>query len=376
MTHTATTKDSGLPPVLGDSCGCGGGAAPVYSSMAAWRVGTVDTSPGAIPQIGTRLTFADQLGAFRVRCNFGRMTYRVPPGLYAAGTPGPDAPVLVTANYKLTFDRVRQELGGMEAWLLVLDTAGVNVWCAAGKGTFGTSELVGRIAAARLPEIVRHRTLILPQLGAPGVAAHDVLKRSGFRVVYGPVYARDLPAFLAAGQQATPAMRRVHFTLAERLAVVPVELTIGFKWLVLLVAVLCLTAGVLGGNWTRCGGITLLALAAYLTGGVGVAALLPWLPGRAFAVKGALLGLALMAGLQFAGALPGLCGVRNGLELAAWWLLAPAVASFLALNYTGTTTFTSQSGVKKELRYAIPAQAVTLILGLILFAWAQARPPT
>lgn len=365
------TTNSGLPPILGSGCGCDGGAGPVYPSTAAWRVGTVDTPAGAIPQIGTRLTFADRLGALRVRCNLGRMKYRVPPGLYAAGMPGPDAPVLVTANYKLTFDRVRQELGGLNLWLLVLDTAGVNVWCAAGKGTFGTAELVGRIAAARLPEIVRHRTLILPQLGAPGVAAHAVLKHSGFRVVYGPVYARDLPAFLAAGQQATPAMRRVHFTLAERLAVVPVELTIWFKWLVLLVTALYLTAGLVSGNWGRCGGITLLALAAYLTGGVGVAALLPWLPGRAFAVKGALAGLVLMAGLQFAGALPGLCGVRNGLETAAWWLLAPAVASFLAMNYTGTTTFTSQSGVKKELRYAIPAQAAALVLGLTLFVLGQ-----
>ncbi|MFA5206458.1 MAG: mercury methylation corrinoid protein HgcA [Lentisphaeria bacterium] len=366
------TTNSELPPVLGGGgCGCGGGAAPVCPTTAAWRVGTVDTPAGALPQIATRLTFADQLGALRVRCNIGRMNYRVPPGLYAVGTPTPDAPVLVTANYKLTFDRVRQELGGQNLWLLVLDTAGVNVWCAAGKGTFGTPELVRRIAAVRLPEIVRHRTLILPQLGAPGVAAHEVLKHSGFRVVYGPVYARDLPAFLAAGQQATPAMRRVRFTLAERLAVVPVELTIWFKWLVLLVTVLYLASGLLGGNWGRCGGIAALALAAYLTGGVGVAALLPWLPGRAFAIKGALAGLLLMAGLHLSGALTAGCGVRTGVEAAAWWLLAPAIASFLAMNYTGTTTFTSQSGVKKELRYAIPAQAAALVLGLALFMLAQ-----
>ena len=368
---------SGLPPVLpkaapqAGGCGCGGEPEAAYPTATAWRTGAVATPAGAVPQIGTCLTFADQVGALRVRCNLGRMKYRVPPGLYAAGAPGPDAPVLVTANYKLTFDRVRQELGGLNLWLLVLDTAGVNVWCAAGKGSFGTAELLRRIATTRLPEIVRHRTLILPQLGAPGVAAHEVLKHSAFRVVYGPVYARDLPAFLAAGQQATPAMRRVHFTLAERLAVVPVELTLWFKWLMLLVTVLYLIPGVLGGNWARCGGITLLALAAYLTGGVGVPALLPWLPGRAFAVKGVLAGLLLMAGLQFAGALPGLCGVRNGLETAAWWLLAPAVASFLAMNYTGTTTFTSQSGVKKELRYAIPAQAAALVLGLALFVLAQ-----
>jgi CO dehydrogenase/acetyl-CoA synthase gamma subunit (corrinoid Fe-S protein) len=69
----------------------------------------------------------------------------------------------------------------------VLDTQGINVWCAAGKGTFGTDELVHRIEATQLHDVVRHRVLILPQLGAPGVAAHDVKKRSGFTIEYGPV---------------------------------------------------------------------------------------------------------------------------------------------------------------------------------------------
>ena len=78
-------------------------------------------------------------------------------------------------------------IGRTDAWILVLDTNGVNVWCAAGKGTFGTDELIRRIEATGLPEIVSHNRVIVPQLGGPGVAAHEVRKRSGFRVVYGPV---------------------------------------------------------------------------------------------------------------------------------------------------------------------------------------------
>lgn len=123
------------------------------------------------------------------------MHYQVPPGLYAVGNPDPAAPVLVSANYKLSFDRLRRELNGFNLWILVVDTKGINVWCAAGKGTFGTGELVRRIEQTRLSQVVTGRTLILPQLAAPGVAAHEVLQRSGFKVVYGPVRAADLRSF-------------------------------------------------------------------------------------------------------------------------------------------------------------------------------------
>ena len=91
---------------------------------------------------------------------------------------------------------VRTALKGRNGYILVLDTRGVNVWCAAGKGTFGTEELVSRLESEGLERIVRHRTLIAPQLGATGVSAHRVKQRSGFRVIYGPVRAADLPSFL------------------------------------------------------------------------------------------------------------------------------------------------------------------------------------
>ena len=95
---------------------------------------------------------ADRVGAWKARWGIGRMSYLVPPGLYAVGDPTPSDPVLVTANYKMSYDLVRRELAGRNAWLLVLETYGINVWCAAGKGTFGTEELVARIAATRLAE--------------------------------------------------------------------------------------------------------------------------------------------------------------------------------------------------------------------------------
>jgi len=62
-------------------------------------------------------------------------------GLYAIGNPVPDAPVFVSANYTLSFDALRSALDGIDVLSWFIDTKGINVWCAAGKGTFGTDEL-------------------------------------------------------------------------------------------------------------------------------------------------------------------------------------------------------------------------------------------
>ena len=92
----------------------------------------------------------------------------------------------------------------MNAWILVIDTKGINVWCAAGKGTFGTDNIVKSIKKTSLEYLVKHRIIILPQLGAVNVAAHKVKEQSGFRVIYGPVKAKDIKAFVLAGYKATP----------------------------------------------------------------------------------------------------------------------------------------------------------------------------
>ena len=101
----------------------------------------MDTPAGPVPVVSTASGWRDRLGTLGARSGINRHDYSVAPGLYAIGTPDPASPVLVTANFKLTFDTLRQRLSGIDAWLLVLDTLGVNVWCAAGKGTFATKEL-------------------------------------------------------------------------------------------------------------------------------------------------------------------------------------------------------------------------------------------
>ena len=161
---------------------CGPGAAPTPpDSDRPYVTGYIDTPAGRVPTVATRLTAADRRGNLRARWGIGRMRYRVEPGLYAVGSPDAASPVLVTANYKLTFDYLRRELTGLDAYIMVVDTRGINVWCAAGKGTFGTAEVATRVRETRLEEIVNHRSLILPQLSATGVAAHEVREAIGLQ---------------------------------------------------------------------------------------------------------------------------------------------------------------------------------------------------
>jgi hypothetical protein len=314
-----------------------------------------------VPEVNSRLTLRDRLGRWRVRWSLGRGSYRVEPGLYRIGRPGPASPVLVTANYKLTFDTLRSELDGVSGWILVLETQGVNVWCAAGKGTFGTDELVSQVAATRLTEVVSHRKLVVPQLGATGVAAHEVKRLCGFRVVYGPIRAEDLKAFLGASMRATKGMRRVTFTLGQRLELVGVEVVGAVKWGLpgLLLAVL-----LTGSDWTLGRLVAALpVLVGLLAGTVLVPILLPWIPGRAFSLKGGLVGAVAVGGTL---ALMPAESVVGSVQL---FLLGTVAASYFAMQFTGATTFTSPSGVEWEMRRALPFQMGAIVVATVPGLW-------
>jgi len=317
-----------------------------------------------VPQVSPELSFADRAGAWKVRWGIGRMDYLVPPGLYAIGTPSPDNPVVVTANYKMSYDIVRSSLAGRNVWLLVLETFGINVWCAAGKGTFGTDEIVRRVKTTRLAEIVSHRRLLLPILGAPGVAAHLVAQRTGFTVRYATIRAADLPRYLDTGGVTTPQMRELTFTLRERLVLVPVELVGALKPTAVVATALFLVSLLLGGG--AAGGMAVVAayVGAMLAGVVAAPLLLPWLPGRGFALKGVFAGLAwCLAWYLSAG------GSHWGVPTTlAAFLALPAVSAFHALNFTGCSTYTSRSGVKKEMRFSLPLMGSAVAAGLLLLA--------
>jgi acetyl-CoA decarbonylase/synthase complex subunit gamma len=204
------------------------------------------------------------------------------------------------------------------------------------------------------------------------VASHVVEKQSGFRVRFGPVRAEDLPAYLAAGKQATPGMRRVRFNLADRAVLVPLEVRGAFgRWcafaLLALVYVAVTRRGIrIDAAWA--GGWPLLALGAgaVLAGSVLTPLLLPFIPGRAFTFKGWLLGAAVTAALLHG------AGLATGMDpgmIGASYALFPAAAGLLAQQFTGASTITSLSGVRKEIRISVwflLSAGVLAIAGLVV----------
>jgi hypothetical protein len=198
-------------------------------------------------------------------------------------------------------------------------------------------------------------------LGAPGVSAHEVTKQTGFSVVYGPVRAKDIKAFLDSGFKATQEMRTVKFTMRDRLVLTPMELVSAIKFSLMVFGVLFL----LNLFVTRPFGLAdLIAyMGAIITGTVITPIFLPVIPGRAFAWKGWLMGLLWTLGfIWYSGWF-----VPGSLLLAIGYLLVlPSLSAYLAMNFTGSSTYTSFSGVIKEMKTAVPLIAVSSGVGLVL----------
>ncbi|WP_340818320.1 mercury methylation corrinoid protein HgcA [Methanolobus sp. WCC4] len=312
-------------------------------------IGLGDSPAPEIHETTGTLTFSDHLDHFLARWGFRRSEHIVEPGIYKLGDPDPDSPVFVSANYTLSFDALRSSLAGIDCYILVIDTKGINVWCAAGKGTFGTDEIVWRIKWSGLDKVVNHSNLILPQLGAPGVSAHEVKRRSGFKVEYGPVRAKDLPEYLR-NHTATPEMRKVRFTFWDRLVLTPIEFVHVVKPTLVAAILLYLLSGPFAA---------FAAVATAFSGTVLFPVLLPFLPAHDLSVKGIILGwlTALPFGIVLA-ANTQLPLWEEILALISLFLIIPAVIGFLALNFTGCTTYTSRTGVKKEIFRYVPYMAL------------------
>jgi len=330
----------------------------------------IETDSGPVPRVATRLSLYDKAGSIMVRLGARRDSYRIAPGLYCVGNPRHDSPVLATANYKLTFDTVRRELAGRDVWILVLDTRGINVWCASAHKTFGTDELIRMIGTSGLEKVVSHRQLVVPQLGASGVNAPALRKACGFEVVWGPLRASELPRFLAASCRADPAMRKLSFKMAERLVLAPVELTMALKPSLFILAAMFFVSGLgpeffsLKQAWARWQFFASAFLSGLFAGTIIVPALLPWLPFRSFYLKGIVVALPVAVAIVFGG------GTGFSTETIAQMLICLSVSSYAAMNFTGATPFASPSGVEKEMRRAIPLQA-GMVLGALALLLVQ-----
>ncbi len=357
----------------GDSC-CGAsagcGPAVTLKHKPDWATGTVTTPAGDVLKVATGWSRADHWGGIKSRISAFRMKYTVPPGIYAVGAPDTDSDVFASANYKLSFDKLRRSLKTINAWILVLDTKSINVWCASGKGTFGTEELVMRINKARLDNIVGHKRIIVPQFGAVGVNAESVRRQTGFRVYFGPVYAKDIPKYVKAGYKKDKAMSTAHFTIWDRIVLTPMEINPAIKkyypWFALIVLITfgIQPSGILFGD-ALTGGFPflILGLVSILAGAFLTPVLLPVVPFRSFAVKGWIVGmLSIYISVRFFN----LIDQTNVILLIITYLFFPLAASYIALQFTGSTTYTGISGVRKELKISLPIYITGTVLSLIL----------
>ena len=320
-----------------------------------------------MPRAAVKLTWRDQIGIIGARTGFTRNSYKITPGLYCTGEPSATSPVLVTANYKLSFDALRQELVNINAWILVVDTRGINVWCAAGKGTFSTEEIAYQIQKANLDQIVTHREVLLPQLSANGVAAFELKKLCGFRGRFGPILAADLPTFLQNGE-ANEDMRTVTFTLRERAVLIPLEICMLWKQLSVAMVIFFILSGISADFFSptmafnRSILLVFATVTAMLAGAVVTPLLLPWLPFRQFWLKGIIMGslvslLPLFVYWQS----------MSSFEKLAIFLWTSGCSSYLAMNFTGSTPFTSLSGVAKEMHRGLVFQIGSVVLALIFW---------
>lgn len=193
---------------------------------------------------------------------------KIPPGIYRVGNPTGDSPLLVTGNFELTLqDLVGSIQGVADVWILVVDTSGINVWCAAGGGFFTAEKIISALKANNVDVYLNHKEIVLPQLCANGVEAIRLREGSGWEIHWGPVRASDIPEYIGSGYKKDDRMRTVEFPIKDRLEMV--SGTFGLYGLMFLFPIAVF--------WRHLFWPSLLAMAG-LSYFYGLA--LPWLPGK------------------------------------------------------------------------------------------------
>ena len=140
-------------------------------------------------------------------------------GLIKIGSPGRNSPVFLTCNFDLTVEMVKREIRGLNAYLLVANSRGINVWCGAAGGLFTNHDVISVLKTSGIENMLEHRNIILPQLSAVGIQPDIIYQKTGWRAVFGPVYAKDIIKYINAGNKKTESMRKVRFSFFDRLEV-------------------------------------------------------------------------------------------------------------------------------------------------------------
>lgn len=286
-------------------------------------------------------------------------TYAIEPGLYYVGERyDRNAPLLVTSNYHLTVFTLLRHVGSLNVRLLIVDTDGINVWCAAGKGKLSNAAIEEELAHYERGLLTGEPwlTLVLPKLAFAGVDIRG-LREEKIRPLIGPVYAKDLPAYLSQKKLTSQTDDHVVFGFLSRL----------FTWLpgflqamgYTLAPVLVLV--VAQGGWVSDAPLVLLGVSAVTA--TLYPLLFPFIPGRRFAVKG--LWLAALLGLGLAG-LYGV-GMLETSVFVPTLLFTIASGMFFGLAYTGNSAVSNYSRIRAETASFLPIEALFYVASFVAF---------
>ncbi|MHA1521499.1 MAG: methyltransferase domain-containing protein [Promethearchaeota archaeon] len=300
----------------------------------------------------------------------------IEPGIYTSGTPDASSPLLVTANYLYTYVQVHQDLEGKDAWILALDSLGINVWCAARGGNFGNSQLLEAVQATDITAKAKSKLIILPQLAAGGIKAPELPMRTEkfpYEIMFGPVYSKDLPTYLTDQPDLKPkVMRTIKFGIRERAVAGITHLTFLLRK-IYLIPLLGIMAGALlldfAVNLDSIAQISLYHLFWEVLGGVIWANLLLILVfqltnfTRSFVIKSSF--FASIMGISM--------GLVLGLSHGYWLygLLAGVffmwMGFFTTMSFSGYTPLTSVREIKNEYQLYQKTARILLFSGILLY---------
>jgi acetyl-CoA decarbonylase/synthase complex subunit gamma len=118
------------------------------------------------------------------------------PGLYRVGSPGKDAPVLMTVNFSLTFFTLEGylESARIPCFMLIVDTEGLSVLTAVAAGKLNETLVRDAIRKSDVEKEVSHKKLIIPGYAAP--LSGRIEEATGWKVMVGPRDAAEIGDFL------------------------------------------------------------------------------------------------------------------------------------------------------------------------------------
>jgi len=115
--------------------------------------------------------------------------------IYELLNPGPDAPVLVTTNFSLSYFCVAGDTEGARqpAYIITVDTDGISVLTAWAAGKFTPETIADTVKKLGVMDKVNHKKLVIP--GGVAVLSGKTAELTGLEIIVGPRESAGLPSF-------------------------------------------------------------------------------------------------------------------------------------------------------------------------------------